>query len=139
MKENYRNLPWHSRKVILHQYPLTRDEKLELAEEMAEARVKVARLEAELSDLKKSYKEQIDMFTGQFSQAAAKFKRGLNDPVEIECDVFQDFEKEEMVFVPIDSSEELTRTPMTEKEKMPNLFTPPNRGKIIDFPNQGEA
>lgn len=139
MKENYKGLPWYTRKVIVHNYPLSQQERLELAEEMSNAHAELVRLKNSLAALKESYKEQIDMVTGQFSQAAKKYKEGVGEPVEIECDCYQDLDNDEMVFVPIDSDNELLRKPLTEKEKMPNLFAPPNRGKIIDFPNQGEA
>ncbi len=72
MKENYKKLPWHSREIVDHQYPLTDNEKLELAENMANARAEVVRLEDELAAIKKSFKERIDMHTGEFSQAAFK-------------------------------------------------------------------
>ncbi len=135
MKENYQNLPWHKREIIAHQYPLTDAEKLKLAETMANARAEASRLEEELSGLKKAYKEQIDMYTGEFSEAAKRFKSGLAEAVEVECDVYQDFDHEEMVYVARDATEELLRRPMNENEKRPDFFRMLNESEsnVINF------
>lgn len=139
MKGTYKNLPWHSREVIAQRYPLTDSEKLELAGRMADARAEVVHLENELASIKKDYKERIDMYSGDFSQAAIKYKEGLSDPVDIECDVYQDFEKLEMVYVAVDTGEEVKRRPMEEREKRPTLFSThaeKTRGAVSQFPKK---
>lgn len=138
MKENYLNLPWHSREIIQHNYPLTDAEKLELAHEMADARAEMSRLEFELAGIKKEYKERIDMCAGQLGDAVKKFRSGLADPVEVECDVYQDFDSQEMVYVPVEENVELCRRPMRDNEKRPDLMTIINADnpKIRQFPKQ---
>lgn len=123
MKENYKNLPWHSRKVIDHAWPLTDIEKLELAKEMVEAQTELTRLESKLAHIREIFKTRKEIYAGIFNKAANQFKKGLADPVKIECDVYQDFENEEMVFVPVDSALEIKRRPMLDNEKKPNLFS----------------
>lgn len=138
MKENYKDLTWHSRETVAHQYPLTDEEKIELGEKMASAKSEIARLEFELSSLKKNYKEQIDKYAGELSEAAVKFNSGLADPVDVECDVYQDFENFEMVYVTVEDDVELMRRPMLDKEKRPSLLSMVNHeamnANISPFP-----
>ena len=134
MKEPYKNLHWHEHKVIPHAYPLTDKEKLELAEEMSNAKLEMSRLESALADIKKDYKEQIDAVSGILGKAALKYKSGLADPVDVECDIYQDFESEEMVFVRSEDNVEIARRPMLDSEKRPTLFEIIETGKIHNFP-----
>ena len=122
MKEDYMNLPWHKRESILHAFPLTDEEKLELAREMAEAKCEMNRLEFQLGEIKKEYREKIDMQSGILAKAASQFKSGLAEPLELLCDVYQDFENGEMVYVSVSENREIKRRPMLENEKRPNLF-----------------
>lgn len=134
MKEPYQNLTWHSRKMIDHRYPLTEKEKLELADKMVEARLKCASLEYKLGNIKKIFKDKIDAEGGKASEAARYYKSGLGEPVEIEVDVYQDFDRDEMVFVPVGSNTELKRRPMSESEKRPNLLSMIPGAQITVFP-----
>lgn len=123
VKENYKDFTWHSRETVAWQYPLTDEEKIELGEKMANAKAEMARLEFELSTLKKNYKEQIDKYACELSEAAVKFNSGLADPADVECDVYQDFENFEMVYVTVEDDVELIRRPMLDKEKRPSLLS----------------
>ena len=134
MKEPYKNLHWHSRETIPHSYPLTDEEKLILGQERADAKAEIERLEVDFAGVKSRFKEEIDGFKGKLTKAATKFKSGLNDPVIIECDVYQDFENNEMVIVAVESGEELSRRPMTEREKYPTLFSVDEETRATIFP-----
>lgn len=135
MKENYQNLVWHKCETVAHQYPLSEEEKLELGRQMAEARAEIARLGNELSVIKKDYKEKIGACEGQLSKAAFKYNSGLSDAVDVECDVYQDFDNEEMVYVSRAENSEIFRRPMDDSEKRPNLFRlmDENKSNVINF------
>lgn len=122
MRENYKGYPWFGRQKIWHQYPLTDAEKLELAAKMAEARAEMSRLEDELAGIKKSYRELIDAQSGNLGEAAMKFRAGLGEQVEVFCDVYQDLDRDELVFVTVEGCEEIVRRPMRPSERQPGLF-----------------
>ena len=134
MKETYKGLHWYSREAVMHCYPLTDDEKLELGKDMANAKAEIKRLESELSGIKQRFNEEIKGADGKLAKAAAKFKSGLADPVAIECDIYQDFENNEMVSVAVESGEEIQRREMSAKEKYPTLFTVDKETRASIFP-----
>ena len=138
MKTPYQNLTWHSREVILHSYPLTDEDRLKLGQEMADARALIVRREAEFSSVKQAFKDEIAGYASQLGKAAAIYKSGFGEAVEVECDIYQDFENSEIVYVDAGLQEELKRRPMTEKEKYPSLFSLDENTRAEIFPFKKE-
>lgn len=117
------NCNWLRKETLYHQFPLQEADKLELAEKMAKAQGKVDNLEEELAETRKSLKGQIDAFQGVIKEAARTLRTGVSEPVPVTCDVIQDWDSEELVWVSADEEHlELKRRKMTPEEKQPSLF-----------------
>ncbi len=118
-----KGVTWLRKDKFERAYPLNDEEKLELGNHMAEAQKRIDELEDELADIRKEYKAKIDQQRIILSDAAKEFRNGKTEPVPVECDVFQNWDTEELVFVACDDGVELFRRPMTAEEKQPTLFT----------------
>lgn len=90
---------------------------------MAKAQGEVDKLEEELAETRKSLKGQIDAFQGIIKEAARTLRLGVSEAVAVTCDVIQDWDSEELVWVSADEEHlELQRRKMTPEEKQPSLF-----------------
>lgn len=121
---------WLRKDIYEKSFPLSDDEKLELGDTMAKAQEKIDALEDELQSIRKSFKTRIEEQQDILSKAAKEYRDGKTEPVTVECDVFQDWNTDELVYVTADeSAEEIMRRPMTEEEKRPTLFEAPPDSK----------
>ena len=121
---------WLRKDICEKSFPLSDDEKLELGDTMAKAQKKIDALEDELQSIRKSFKARIEEQQEILSKAAKEYRDGKTEPQKVECDVFQDWSTDELVYVTADeSAEEIMRRPMTDDEKRPTLFDAPPDGK----------
>jgi len=121
-----KGVTWLKKDSCTKSFPLSDEDKLQLANEMADAQAKIDDLEAELVEIRKEYKTQIDIYQRTLSKAAREFREGMTEPQSIECDVFQDWNTNEIVYITSDEmAEEVLRRPMTAEEKQPTLFDAP--------------
>ena len=121
---------WLRKDICEKSFPLSDDEKLELGDTMAKAQEKIDALEDELQSIRKSFKARIEEQQEILSKAAKEYRDGKTEPQKVECDVFQDWSTDELVYVTADeSAEEIMRRPMTDDEKRPTLFDAPPDGK----------
>ena len=121
---------WLRKDICEKSFPLSDDEKLELGDTMAKAQEKIDALEDELQSIRKSFKARIEEQQEILSKAAKEYRDGKTEPQEVECDVFQDWSTDELVYVTADeAAEEIMRRPMTDDEKRPTLFDAPPDGK----------
>lgn len=118
-----KGVTWLRKDKFERSFPLGDEEKLELGNRMAEAQKRIDDLEDELADIRKEYKAKIEVEQTALSDAAKEFRNGKTEPVLVECDVLQDWNTEELVFVACEDGVELFRRPMTAEEKQPTLFT----------------
>lgn len=118
-----KGVTWLRKDKFERAYPLNDEEKLELGNRMAEAQKRIDDLEDELADIRKEYKTKIDQQRIILSDATKEFRNGKTEPVPVECNVFQDWNTEEIVFVACEDNVELFRRPMTAEEKQPTLFS----------------
>ena len=126
---------WLRKDICEKSFPLSDDEKLELGDTMAKAQEKIDALEDELQSIRKSFKARIEEQQEILSKAAKEYRDGKTEPQEVECDVFQDWSTDELVYVTADeSAEEIMRRPMTDDEKRPTLFDAPPDGKRHSAP-----
>lgn len=120
------NSTWLKKDTIPYSFDLTKDDKIKLAKQMAEAQGKIAGLELELAETRKSLKAEIDVLQAELSEAAKIFRSGKAEPVPVKCDVIQDWNTDELVWVSADEQAlELQRRKMTPEEKQPSLFKKP--------------
>ena len=126
-----RDVHWLKKETCTKAFPLSDEDKLELGSKMAAAQAKIDQLEDELASVRKSYKGRIEEHQETLSKAAEEFRYGKTEPQDVECDVFQDFDSGEIVYVTADdAAEEIMRRPMTTDERRPTLFDgPPSTGK----------
>ena len=125
---------WLRKDICEKSFPLSDDEKLELGDTMAKAQEKIDALEDELQSIRKSFKARIEEQQEILSKAAKEYRDGKTEPQEVECDVFQDWSTDELVYVTADeSAEEIMRRPMTDDEKRPTL-TPRRMARGIPLP-----
>lgn len=123
---SHKGVTWLKKDSCAKSFPLSDEDKLQLANEMAEAQAKIDDLEAELANIRKEYKNQIDVYQTALSQAAREFREGMTESQSVECDVFQDWNTNEIVYITSDEmAEEVLRRPMTAEEKQPTLFDAP--------------
>lgn len=121
---------WLRKDICEKSFPLSDDEKLELGDTMAKAQEKIDALEDELQSIRKSFKARIEEQQEILSKAAKEYRDGKTEPQKVECDVFQDWGTDELVYVTADkAAEEIMRRPMTDDEKRPTLFDAPPDGK----------
>lgn len=81
-----------------------------------------------LAETRKSLKAEIDVLQDKLNEAAKIFRSGKSDPVPVKCDVIQDWNTDELVWVSADEeARELQRRKMTPEEKQPSLFKEPPR------------
>lgn len=121
---------WLRKDICEKSFPLSDDEKLELGDTMAKAQEKIDALEDELQSIRKSFKARIEEQQEILSKAAKEYRDGKTEPQKVECDVFQDWSTDELVYVTADeAAEEIMRRPMTDDEKHPTLFDAPPDGK----------
>lgn len=126
---------WLRKDTCAKSFPLSDDEKLELGNAMAKAQERIDELESELAGIRKSYKFRIEAQQKILSQAAKEYRDGKTEPVTVECDVFQDWKTDELVYVTADeAAEEIMRRPMTDEEKRPTLFGAPPDAKVHSAP-----
>lgn len=118
-----KGVTWLRKDKFERTYPLNDEEKLELGNRMAEAQKRIDDLEDELADIRKEFKGQIEQQQKILSDAAKEFRDGKSEPCQVECNVFQDWNSEEIVYVACEDDVELFRRPMTAEEKQPTLFT----------------
>ena len=105
---------------------LSDEDKLELGSKMAAAQAKIDQLEDKLASVRKSFKNRIEEHQEALSKAAEEFRFGKTEPQDVECDVYQDFDSGEVVYVTADdAAEEIMRRPMTADERRPTLFDGP--------------
>lgn len=117
---------WLKKDTIPYSFDLTKDDKIKLANQMAEAQGKIAGLELELAETRKSLKAEIDVLQAELSEAAKIFRSGKAEPVPVKCDVIQDWNTNELVWVSADEQAlELQRRKMTPEEMQPSLFKEP--------------
>ncbi len=126
-----RDVHWLKKETCTKAFPLSDEDKLELGSKMAAAQAKIDQLEDELASVRKSYKGRIEEHQETLSKAAEEFRYGKTEPQDVECDVFQDFDSGEIVYVTADDAAEvIMRRPMTTDERRPTLFDgPPSTGK----------
>lgn len=126
-----RDVRWLKKDTRQKAFPLSDDDKLKLGEEMAAAQERIDDLEDELADIRKDFKARIEAEQVRLSKAAKEFREGKTEPQDVACDVFQDFDSGEIVYVTADEAAEIVfRRPMTADEKQPSLFdAPPATGK----------
>lgn len=121
---------WLKRDTCTKAFPLSDEDKIALGKEMAAAQARIDMLEDELADTRKEYKAKIDAEQKRLSKAAAEFRKGKTEPQDVLCDVYQDFESGELVYVTADDlAEEVMRRPMTTDERRPTLFDGPPDSK----------
>ena len=121
---------WLKRDTCTKAFPLSDEDKIALGKEMAAAQAKVDELEDDLADVRKEYKAKIDAEQKRLSKAAAEFRKGKTEPQDVLCDVYQDFDSGELVYVTADDlAEEVMRRPMTTDERRPTLFDGPPDSK----------
>lgn len=126
---------WLRKDICEKSFPLSDDEKLELGDTMAKAQEKIDALEDELQSIRKSFKARIEEQQEILSKAAKEYRDGKTEPQKVECDVFQDWGTDELVYVTADeAAEEIMRRPMTDDEKRPTLFDAPPDGKGHSVP-----
>ena len=127
---------WLKRDTCTKAFPLSDEDKIALGKEMAAAQSRIDMLEDELADTRKEYKAKIDAEQKRLSKAAAEFRRGKTEPQDVLCDVYQDFDSGEVVYVTADdAAEEIMRRPMTPDERRPTLFDgPPSSSKGYSAP-----
>lgn len=118
-----KGVTWLRKDKFERSFPLGDEEKLELGNRMAEAQKRIDDLEDELADIRKEYKAKIEVEQTALSDAAKEFRNGKTEPVPVKCDVLQDWNTEELVYVACEDGVELFRRPMTAEEKQPTLFT----------------
>ncbi|WP_165078855.1 MULTISPECIES: hypothetical protein [unclassified Desulfovibrio] len=118
-----KGVTWLRKDKFERSFPLGDEEKLELGNRMAEAQQQIDDFEDELAGIRKEFKAKIELQQTILSDAAKAFRDGKSEPVLVECDVLQDWNTEELVFVACDDGVELFRRPMTAEEKHPTLFT----------------
>lgn len=121
---------WLRKDTCTKSFPLSDVEKLELGNAMAKAQERIDELEDDLASIRKSYKARIEEQQEILSQAAKEYRDGKTEPQKVECDVFQDWTTDELVYVTADeAAEEIMRRPMTNDEKRPTLFDAPPDAK----------
>lgn len=114
---------WLRKDTCEKAFPLKDEEKLELGNTMAKAQKRIDELEDALASIRKSYKARIEEQQEILSKAAKEYRDGKTEPQMVECDVFQDWATDELVYVTADeAAEEIMRRPMTDDEKRPTLF-----------------
>lgn len=118
-----KGVTWLRKDKFMRAYPLNDEEKLELGNRMAEAQQQIDDFEDELASIRKDFKSRIEQEQKKLSDAAEEFRSGKSEPCKVECDVLQDWNTEELVYVACDDGVELFRRPMTAEEKQPTLFT----------------
>lgn len=130
-----RDVHWLKRDTCTKAFPLSDEDKIALGKEMAAAQAKVDELEGDLADVRKEYKAKIDAEQKRLSKAAAEFRKGKTEPQDVLCDVYQDFDSGELVYVTADdAAEEVMRRPMTTDERRPTLFDGPPDSKGYSAP-----
>lgn len=121
-----RDVHWLKKETCTKAFPLSDEDKLELGSKMAAAQAKIDQLEDELASVRKSFKNRIEEHQEALSKAAEEFRFGKTEPQDVECDVYQDFDSGEVVYVTADdAAEEIMRRPMTADERRPTLFDGP--------------
>lgn len=127
---------WLRKDTCAKSFPLSDDEKLELGNAMAKAQERIDELEEDLARIRKSFKARIEEQQEILSKAAKEYRDGKTEPVTLKCDVFQDWNTDELVYVTADeAAEEIMRRPMTdEEEKRPTLFSAPPDAKVHSAP-----
>ncbi len=125
-----RDVHWLKRDTCTKAFPLSDEDKLELGKKMAAAQARVDMLEGELAEARKEYKAKIDAEQKRLSKAAADFRKGKTEPQDVLCNVYQDFDSGEVVYITADeAAEEVMRRPMTTDERRPTLFDGPPDSK----------
>ena len=121
-----RDVHWLKKETCSKSFPLSDADKLDLGNQMAAAQKEIDELEFELARVRKSFKSRIEEQQDTLSKAAEEFRYGRTDSQDVECDVFQDFDSGEIVYVTADdAAEEVMRRPMTASERRPTLFDGP--------------
>ncbi len=95
---------------------LNDDEKQKYAMEMADHIVEVARLDEELSFLKKHYKEYADPLEDRIQELAARVSTGVEER-NVETEIQYDYDAAKVRVMRTDTWEEISSRKMTKQEK----------------------
>ncbi len=114
---------WLKRDVVRKALPLSDEDKLECGKEMADALAKIEDYEAELDVQRKHFKRLIEEQEKIAADAAKQFTEGLGPEEDITCDVYQDWNTNEVVYVEAtEPFTEIMRRKMSPDEMQPTLF-----------------
>lgn len=114
------NLVYMQKDTITKMVPLTEEEKAQAADDMAELKMKKDALEKERREANKDYQEQIKGINSSLKEQASMVQHGVM--TSFFCDLYKDYNTEEMVWIAVETGEEVSRRPMTDEEKRPSLF-----------------
>lgn len=118
-----KNCTWKERDRYPYAQPLTDNDRIELAKEMAKLLQKIAQLEMERKAAAERFKMYIDGEKSDLDKCARYLRQGTFDAEPVECDVYQDWDTEEMVWISHDEERvEIHRRKMTAEERQPTLF-----------------
>lgn len=125
------NVHQRGREVIKVTLPLTDTERLELAQEMADALAERDSLETEFNAIKKDYKTRIDLQVNLAAQAGETYRAGERTQ-DVSCDVFEDRTTAQIVYIDSVSGVEVKRRSMTFEERqlrLPGIDVPQKESK----------
>ena len=118
-----KNCTWKERDRYPYAQPLTDNDRIELAKEMATLLQKIEKLELERKASAERYKMYIDGERSDLDKCARYLREGAFDPESRDCDVYQDWDTCELVWITHDEERiEVHRRPMTKEERQPTLF-----------------
>lgn len=130
------DVTWFGREYQWYSEPLTDEDRLELGRQMAEAQGKIDDLVFQLKEIRSDYKSRIEEVSKTMSEAGIAMRRGTKDAEKVKCDVWQDWDTEEIVYVTADDRRiEVSRRPMKPEERQRSMFTEPPEdydGPVVD-------
>lgn len=106
--------------------PLTREERLQLGEDIAAAQEKAEQAEKDKQAADQEYKGVIDGAYADVSLGTAKLRRGKKD-VEVQCTVFRDYRLGHYKLTRNDTMEILVSRPMTSEERQMGIKFPDDK------------
>lgn len=118
-----RNSAWHGRTRYSYSRPLTDTDRLEMAAKLSDSMAKIEKLQYQLKQARDACKDAIDAERGIVSSCARCIRNGTFEPEQIDCDLYKDFDTNEMVYITHDKErQELHRRKMTAEEMQPTLM-----------------
>ena len=118
-----KNCTWRGRERYHYATPLTDKDRIDIAQDMADSLAEIDKLEFEKKIALDEFKQKIDAERSNATSCGKYLRNGKFDPEPRDCDVYQDWDTCELVWITHDEERiEVYRRKMTAEERQPTLF-----------------